>query len=349
MVAASEYLLSTGTKANSFDVLNVEYSGNKVECDTKIVYKNNIYLSKCNVNGVEVKDSKSSDGYYQYGNITKYGDIYFNAANKALKRYYNNYDTILESIENLEINLNNFDFSCEVNHFNSDASLYLSKCSIAGNLIDDKYWGEYKHLIGDKVKYDNVEYYVIETGNNKSTSIHLLKAEPIKKSEIEEYLNNTELNGSIQVYPWDEHINMSYYYNDLCNTGTDTNNCLSQYDASAVKQIVDVWASAQAPDIIEARLITFDELMDNFSFISDEYNEGMYKVSENEINSWIYDIKGMFSSPIYWTMSSSNDSEFHIWNVGWLCQASCKGEINDSYVYNEHAVRPVITIKKSAL
>ena len=45
MVAASEYLLSTGTKANSFDVLNVEYSGNKVECDTKIVYKNNIYLS----------------------------------------------------------------------------------------------------------------------------------------------------------------------------------------------------------------------------------------------------------------------------------------------------------------
>ncbi len=41
-LAASEYLLDNGTKANSFDVLNVKYSGKEISCDTKVVYQNNI-------------------------------------------------------------------------------------------------------------------------------------------------------------------------------------------------------------------------------------------------------------------------------------------------------------------
>ena len=67
-LAVATYLLDNGEYPNALEGLIVEYSGNEVVCKTKILNADgSIYLSGCSIKGVEVKDSKTSDGYYHYG------------------------------------------------------------------------------------------------------------------------------------------------------------------------------------------------------------------------------------------------------------------------------------------
>ena len=67
-LGVSTYLLDTGYYPTNLDSITIEYSGNEVVCSTKELNKDgSIYLSGCSVNGVEVKDASTEDGYYHYG------------------------------------------------------------------------------------------------------------------------------------------------------------------------------------------------------------------------------------------------------------------------------------------
>ena len=69
-IALMAYVLDNGDKPNDLNELTVEYTGNKVECNVKKITENgSIYLTECSVNGVKVKDSKTEDGYYHYGEL----------------------------------------------------------------------------------------------------------------------------------------------------------------------------------------------------------------------------------------------------------------------------------------
>ena len=80
-LAVASYLLEKGDFPTSVDELTIEYSGKEVVCGVaKLNEDSSVYLSKCSVGGVEVKDSSNKDGYYHYGTPTTYkeykiGDI----------------------------------------------------------------------------------------------------------------------------------------------------------------------------------------------------------------------------------------------------------------------------------
>ena len=70
-LAVTTYLLDNGDYPTDISSLTIEYSGNEVVCTTKKLNEDgSVYLSGCSVNGTEVKDSKTDDGYYHYGKTT---------------------------------------------------------------------------------------------------------------------------------------------------------------------------------------------------------------------------------------------------------------------------------------
>ena len=76
-LAVTTYLLDNGDYPTTLDNLTVEYSGNEVVCKTKKLNEDgSIYLSGCSVNGHEVKDSKTEDGWYHYGKSSNKDVIY---------------------------------------------------------------------------------------------------------------------------------------------------------------------------------------------------------------------------------------------------------------------------------
>ena len=68
--AIADYFMDNSKKPNDISDLNINYSGNKVDCGIFIINNDtSIYLSECSVNGKNVIDENSSDGYYHYGKI----------------------------------------------------------------------------------------------------------------------------------------------------------------------------------------------------------------------------------------------------------------------------------------
>ena len=71
-LAVAAYLMDTGDFPTSVDQLTIEYSGKEVICGVaKLNEDSSVYLSKCSVGGVEVKDSSADDGWYHYGKMDK--------------------------------------------------------------------------------------------------------------------------------------------------------------------------------------------------------------------------------------------------------------------------------------
>ena len=81
-LAISSHLLDTGKFASSIDELTIEYSGNKVECETtQINSDSSVYLSNCKVNNREVTNytygSDKSPSYeaYSVGDEVTYNGV----------------------------------------------------------------------------------------------------------------------------------------------------------------------------------------------------------------------------------------------------------------------------------
>ena len=71
-LAVAAYLMDTGGFPTSVDQLTIEYSGKEVICGVaKLNEDSSVYLSKCSVGGVEVKDLSADDGWYHYGKMDK--------------------------------------------------------------------------------------------------------------------------------------------------------------------------------------------------------------------------------------------------------------------------------------
>ena len=69
-LAIATYRMEKGYCPKTFDELNIEYSGSNVKCNEQIINENgSIHLSKCYVDKIKVKDSKTTDDWYQYGEI----------------------------------------------------------------------------------------------------------------------------------------------------------------------------------------------------------------------------------------------------------------------------------------
>ena len=127
---------------------------------------------------------------------------------------------------------------------------------------------------------------------------------------------------------------MAYYTSDTCEylSGSWVNTaCTTDYAFSEIKYVVDAWKNVKAPEAIEARLLTYEELTADLGCINDS--------CANSSNSWLYN-----RNILYWTSSSYNNLSIMVWRVAGngILGSDGGGSI-------ARTVRPVITISKSAL
>ena len=134
---------------------------------------------------------------------------------------------------------------------------------------------------------------------------------------------------------------MAYYTSTTCGyNGTDWvyDGCTTDYDSSEVKYAVDAWKTAKAPAATSARLITYDELLDNLGYENNVTCTGgcYYSGSLANVPSWVY------GNYWYWTMSQNGDQASYVWYV------FGDGSLGSNGVYDFHgAVRPVIILSKT--
>ena len=67
-VAIANYLLDKGEYPTNVDDLTIEYTGSEVDCKTRVINDDgSVFLTRCYVEGIKVKDKKTDDGWYHYG------------------------------------------------------------------------------------------------------------------------------------------------------------------------------------------------------------------------------------------------------------------------------------------
>ena len=285
-------------------------------------------------------------------------DAYGRSIELAIANYLLDNGDFPEDISELTIEYKGDEVVCSTTQLNSDSSVYLAGCTVAGRSVDYTYGKESNitydaYEIGDEVTYNNVDYYVIVNSDSSEESVTLLKAEPLTVSEVNQYggVGTTNNHVNMHVHTVSSHNKtagdqngygvMQYYSSSTCgyNDNWVYSGCNSDYAQSEVKYVVDAWASDKAPAALEARLITHDELTDNLGY--ENKNEGTTAPSSNGTTpDWVYS-----SKYIYYTMSQYGDSISHVWSVNPGGELNCYGVSGDSGV----VVRPVITISKSAL
>ena len=219
-------------------------------------------------------------------------DAYGRSIELAIADYLLENGTFPTSIEELQIEYSGDRVECANKGINEDATIYLTDCTVNGRIVTGYAYGRYgavsesenkTYSVGDEVRYNNVDYYVIKNSEATEDTVTLLKKEPLLYEEVGKYLNGTELDVS-----------------DMNNYGSiKYHNNSSRYSTSYVKVIVDMWAAQEVlSGLEEARLITFDELTNDLGYTYGEVGTSMVWHPGESTPSWVYN-----SNYLYWTMT----------------------------------------------
>ena len=259
-------------------------------------------------------------------------DAYGRSIELAVAGYLLDTGRFPTSVDQLTIEYSGNEVVCTTTQLNSDSSVYLDGCTVAGRSVDYHY-GENKNTtpepvtpsytayqVGDHVSYNGVTYYVIEDSDTTNNTVKLLKENPLTKTEMD----NLNLTGIT--------ISEENGYG-IVQYGNSTD-----YSTSTVKQVVDAWktTAVASGDTATARLITYDELMDNLGYNKATWNASYYRVNPEYTPSWVYS-----SNYYYWTMSQYQDSS-RVWCV---CR---NGDLGSDDPSRSDMVRPVLELSKSA-
>ena len=256
------------------------------------------------------------------------------------------------SIDELTIEYSGDEVACSTTQLNSDSSVYLAGCTVGGRSVEGYTYGKEEaapkytaYEIGDEVSYNNVDYYVIADSDETESTVKLLKAEPLTVDEVNQFgaghVNKYTTFSIGTAANKNGYGSMAYYASETCgyvnNRWVETG-CTADYAQSEIKYVVDAWASDQAPLATEARLITFDELMNNLGYENAYYNESYedYSVNADYTPSWVYN-----SNYSYWTSSLNQESQIKLWYVETDGRISQK-KVNGNFGYFDGSVvRPI--------
>ena len=272
-------------------------------------------------------------------------DAYGRSVEIALATYLLDNNRIPESFDDLNIEYKGTEVICETQKINSDASIYLSGCTVGGKKVLDYQYGKEEkqsnvsktYAVGDIIEYNEINFYVIKD-NAEKQSVTLLKAVSLTYEEIQIYSAGTEA----KIVQSGDYGRMTYSLST------------SLYDTSFVKHVVDEWTlnNISSNDLIidslgyKARLITFDELKDEFAYEVDTYATRDRYIASSTTPNWIYSNNIDLS---YWTMSQYNDRTDLVWCVSGSNLLDASSDNGGLVEYSGRGVRPVITIKKAAL
>ena len=259
-------------------------------------------------------------------------DAYGRSIELAIAGYLLDTGKFPTEVSQLTIEYSGNKVECETTQINTDSSVYLAGCTVAGRSTGDYKYGSDKsptytaYTIGNQVTYNNINYYVIKDSGAKESAVTLLKAEPLSYEDVQTFSKGT----GAQTYDNNGYGGMQYHSES------------SVYSTSYVKTTVDAWKAAKAPAATEARLITYEELLNNLGYENNFTCTGgcYYSGSLENVPNWVYN-----SNYYYWTMSPNNDSAGGVWGVNGDGSLS----FHDVATYYTDIVRPVITISKSAL
>ena len=255
-------------------------------------------------------------------------------------------------VSQLTIEYSGNQVECETTQINTDSSVYLAGCTVAGRSVENYTYGSDKsptytaYTVGNQVTYNNVDYYVIKDSGAKESAVTLLKAEPLSVEEVNEYGAghvNRYINGSVgTAYDRNGYGGIAYYTSETCGYVNNTwvyGGCKNDYASSEIKYVVDAWKAAKAPAASEARLISKDEIETERKEYDPCGGCGAVATADIAKYNWMYN-----NNYWYWTNTPYTDSSSSVWNV------FSNGALGSSSVYSHNGngvVRPVITISKS--
>ena len=285
-------------------------------------------------------------------------DAYGRSIELAIAGYLLDNGKFPTDISQLTIEYSGNKVECETTQINSDSSVYLAGCTVAGRSVENYTYGSDKsptytaYSVGDQVTYNNVDYYVIKDSGAKESTVTLLKAEPLSVQEVNEYGAghvNIYTSSVGTAYNSNGYGGMAYYTSETCgkvNGSYITTGCKTDYASSEIKYVVDAWKTAKAPAATEARLISKDEIDNNFEL--EEYDipcGGCGAKGQRITATWMYN-----NNYWYWTNTPYNSSSL-VWfvfdNGGLYGNGVYQFSVYGSDNYG--VVRPVITISKSVI
>ena len=201
-------------------------------------------------------------------------DAYGRSIELAIAGYLLDTGKFPTSVEQLTIEYSGNKVVCTTTQLNSDSSVYLAGCTVAGRSTEDYTYGKEEvmtydsYSVGNQVTYNNVDYYVIKDSGAKESTVTLLKVEPLTTIEVNKYGT-----GHVNMYNCSEdedcyqtasdrngYGGMAYYTSTTCNSSGDKSGCTVDYEQSEIKYVVDAWKAEKAPAASEARLIAVDEI-----------------------------------------------------------------------------------------
>ena len=256
-------------------------------------------------------------------------DAYGRSIELAIAGYLLDNGSFPISIDQLTIEYSGEEVVCSTTQLNSDSSIYLAGCTVGGRSVEGYTYGKEEteptaqtYSVGDHVSYNGVTYYVIEDSDATNDTVKLLKEEPLTFAEI----NALNLTG-ITITESNGYGNVQY--------GSSTD-----YSTSTVKQVVDAWknTAVKSGDTATARLITYDDLLDNLGFDHGTPEASWINVNSEYTPSWVY------SNYDYWTMTPVEDSDQYVWAI------NPQSQMTLSYMglLTTKHVRPVLELNKSA-
>ena len=257
-------------------------------------------------------------------------DAYGRSIELAIAGYLLDTGSFPTSVGELTIEYSGNEVVCTTTQLNSDSSVYLDGCTVAGRSVEGYTYGKEETIIyeayqvGDHVSYNGVTYYVIEDSDTTNNTVKLLKENPLTETEM-------------------DNLNPAGAGNTVGGPNGDGNGqygSSADYSKSTVKQVVDAWknSAVASGDTATARLITFEEVHSlGYSDTVDSCCGGLtYYAKTDYVPSWVYNV-----SKGYWTMSRYG-------NGGILWYVSDSGELHNIDGLSYLLVRPVLELNKSA-
>ena len=260
-------------------------------------------------------------------------DAYGRSIEIAIAGYLLDTGTFPTSMNQLTVEYKGDEVVCTTTQIKSDSSVYLAGCTVGGREVKDYTYGEEEaaptytaYKVGDEVKYNNVDYYVIADSGVNEEEVQLLKKDPLTVAQVNQFgaghvnMYVTQ-DTSSAYYQQAYNINyngtdtgiggMAYYSSATCNQWGDSSGCTTDYAQSEIKYVVDAWKTAQAPQATNARLITLDDLTDNLGMELNRTNPTTYQVTVTEDTpTWV-----MGENYWYWTMTTNTDKTADVWRV----------------------------------
>ena len=292
-------------------------------------------------------------------------DAYGRSIELAIASYLLDTGRFPTQVSELTIEYSGDEVVCTTTQLNSDSSVYLAGCTVAGRSTGNYTYGEDKtppaptytaYNVGDTVTYNGMNFYVVSPSGTNEDAVTVLKAEPLTVDEVTTYgvghINRYTSSSQGVTYNQNGYGGMTYYSSDTCKSGTESG-CTSDYDDSDIKYAVDAWANDKLTETdlkadklgYKARLLTFDEFH-NLGYGDEPQSPcgpscgQLYYPKTDEVPEWLYN-----SNYSYWTMAKDETNASRVWYIDNYGNVDA-GEVWYHYC---NVVRPVVTFSKSAL